>query len=100
MTTDNTFNYQQIYEDRLSETVKETLALPRSFFELSHDQRLFVEELVDEGGRLATETVLDPEVLKDTAALAAEMGQQLYHFANMIQNHAHDVAPLDMDDEV
>jgi hypothetical protein len=100
MTTDNTFNYQYIYESRVSETLKQTLMLPRGFFDLSSDQRLLVEELVDEGARLATESVLDPEILKDTADLAAEMGQQLYHFANMIQNHTHEVAPLDLDEEI
>jgi imidazolonepropionase-like amidohydrolase len=100
MTDTNNFNYQQIYEDKLSDTIKTSLELPRGFFELSHHHRMLIEELIDEGARMATETVLDPEILQDTAALAAEMGTQLYHFANMIRNHGHDVAPLDMDDEV
>lgn len=98
--TENTFNYQHIYEEKLTETLKETLEMPRGFFDLSADQRLLVEELVDEGARLATELVLDPEILRETASLAAEMGEQLYQFANMIQGHTHDIAPLDLDDEV
>jgi len=30
---------------------------------------------------------LDTEVLEETAALAGEMGTQLYNFANMISGH-------------
>jgi len=37
--------------------------------------------------------VLDPEVLQETAALAGEMGAQLYNFANMIQSQT------DLDDD-
>jgi hypothetical protein len=54
---------------------------------------MMVEELADYGARAATEQVLNPEVLKDTAALAAEMGAQLYNFANMIQSQT------DLDDD-
>jgi hypothetical protein len=81
----NNFNYQRIYEEELSDNLKTSLELPDRFYELSHQQRMMVEELVDHGARIATEEMLDPEVLKETAALAAEMGSQLYHFANMIQ---------------
>lgn len=94
-TTKETINYQQIYEDELSESVKTSLELPRGFYELSHHQRMMVEELVDLGARVATELVLDPEVLRDTASLAAEMGTQLYQFANMVQGHVHDVSPIE-----
>ena len=80
------FNYQQIYEEELSEHIKRSLELPSRFYELSHQQRMMVEELVDFGAREAIVQVLDPEVLQETAALAAEMGAQLYNFANMIQS--------------
>ena len=55
------------------------------FFELSHQQRMLVEELVDIGYRRALEDALNPELLADTAALAGDMGTQLYNFANMLQ---------------
>jgi hypothetical protein len=80
------FNYQQIYEDELSDHIKTSMELPGRFYELSHQQRMMVEELVDLGARQATEEMLNPEVLHETAALAAEMGAQLYNFANMIQS--------------
>ena len=44
-----------------------------------------MEELIDCGYRRAIEDALDPEVLGETAALAGEMGTQLYHFANLVQ---------------
>jgi len=90
----NIFNYQQIYEEELSEHVKASLELPRGFYELSHQQRMMVEELVDFGAQKATDEVLNPDVLEETAALAAEMGAQLYQFANMVNGHVQDVAPL------
>ena len=77
-------NYQQIYEDELNDNVKTSLELPRGFFELSHQKRMMVEELIDLGYQRAVDDVLDPEVLNDTAALSAEMGTQLYNFANML----------------
>ena len=77
-------NYQQIYEDELTDTIKESLELPRGFYELPHQKRMLVEEMIDAGYQRAVEDVLDPEVLNDTAALAAEMGTQLYNFANLI----------------
>ena len=39
---------------------------------------------------------LDPDVLNDTAALAAEMGTQLYNFANVIGEY---LTNLDEDDD-
>ena len=80
----NTINYQQIYEEELSHTIRESLERPTRFYELSHPDRLQVEELVDIGYRRAIEDALDPEVLDDTAAMAAEMGSQLYTFANLL----------------
>lgn len=82
----NNINYQQIYEEELSESIKSSLELPGRFFELSHQHRLMAEELIDIGFRRALEDALDPEVLGDTAALAGEMGAQLYQFANLVNS--------------
>ena len=78
-------NYQQIYEEEISDNIKTSLEMTDRFFELSHQQRMLVEELVDIGYRRALEDALNPEVLADTAALAGDMGTQLYNFANMLQ---------------
>ena len=77
-------NYQQIYEDELPDTVKDALELPRGFYELKDQTQQMVEKMIDAGYSRAVEDALDQEVLNDTAALAAEMGTQLYHFANVI----------------
>jgi|TARA_R110000824_G_scaffold17192_2_gene70164 hypothetical protein len=80
----NTINYQQIYEEELSHVIRESLERPARFYELSHQDRMMVEELVDIGYRHAVEDALDPEVLSETAAMAGEMGTQLYNFANLL----------------
>jgi len=80
-------NYQQIYEEHLTVQLKESLEFPDRFFDLSENQRRLVEELVDHGHTAAIEEALDTEVLEETAALAGEMGTQLYNFANMISGH-------------
>jgi hypothetical protein len=85
MTTDD--NYKRIYEDEMSNTIKDSLEMPRFFSELSHQMRMFVGELVDQGARQATEAVLDPEIMTETAELAADMGSQLYQFANMLRSY-------------
>jgi len=85
--TANTINYQQIYEEELSESTKTSVEKPFRFFELSHQDRTLVEELVDLGYRRALSDALHPEVLQDTAALAGEMGTQLYNFANLLKNY-------------
>tara|TARA_B100000029_G_C16967932_1_gene738831 strand:+ start:161 stop:442 length:282 start_codon:yes stop_codon:yes gene_type:complete len=90
-----TINYQKIYEDEVSSTIKESLEMPRGFYELSHHMRMLVEEVADHAARQTTEAVLDPEILRETAELAADMGTQLYQFANMIKGQVGDVAPLD-----
>tara|TARA_Y100000592_G_scaffold98673_1_gene172385 strand:- start:2281 stop:2574 length:294 start_codon:yes stop_codon:yes gene_type:complete len=90
MTANSNLNYQQIYEEQLSDTLKESLEKSSRFFELSHQDRMLVEELVDIGYRMALQEALDPEVLQDTAALAGEMGTQLYNFANLIQAYLND----------
>ena len=81
----NTINYQSIYDNEISTHLKESLEKSDRFFELSHQDRMLVEELVDIGYRRALEDALNPEVLADTASLAGEMGTQLYNFANMLQ---------------
>jgi len=88
-------NYQQIYEEDLSGNLKESLEMPQRFFELSHQDRLLVEELVDIGYQQAIDDALDPEALGETAALCAEMGTQLYNFANVL--HAY-INPQILDD--
>ena len=79
-----TINYQQIYEEEITPTLRESLNRADRFYDLSNEDRLLVEELVDAGYWRAVEDALDPEVLAETAALSAEMGTQLYNFANMI----------------
>ena len=81
----NKINYQQIYEEEPSHTIRESLERPDRFFELSNQERMYVEELVDIGYNRALEEMLDPIVLADTASLAGEMGNQLFNFANMLQ---------------
>lgn len=85
--TITTINYQQIYEQEVSETIKTSLEYSGRFYDLSNQHRMLIEELVDIGYRRAIEEVLSPEVLGDTAALAGEMGTQLYNFANMIHTY-------------
>jgi hypothetical protein len=85
-----TINYQQIYETEITGFIRSSLELPDRFYELSHQHRLLIEELIDVGYRRAVEDALNPEVLADTAALAAEMGTQLYNFANMMQAYLHE----------
>ena len=79
-----TINYQQIYEEEITPTLRESLNRADRFYDLSNEDRLLVEELVDAGYRRAVEDALDPEGMAETAALSAEMGTQLYNFANMI----------------
>tara|TARA_R100000005_G_C4943293_1_gene166892 strand:- start:514 stop:795 length:282 start_codon:yes stop_codon:yes gene_type:complete len=85
MTTN--INYQQIYEDELSETIKSSLELPRGFYELSHQNRMLIEELIDTGYQRAIEDALDPEVLEETASLTVEMAGQLNGFASLLRSY-------------
>lgn len=80
-------NYQQIYEEELDPNIKSSLEMSDRFFELSHQQRMMIEDLIEIGYRQAIEDALDPEVLADTAALAGDMGSQLYNFANLINSY-------------
>tara|TARA_R110000824_G_scaffold35910_1_gene112061 strand:+ start:449 stop:736 length:288 start_codon:yes stop_codon:yes gene_type:complete len=87
---DKKINYQQIYEDELSHTIRESLELPDRFYEISHQNRMMVEELIDIGYRRALEDALDPDLLAATSELASEMAAQLYNFANMLGEHLAD----------
>lgn len=82
-----TLNYQQIYEEEISDNIRQSLELPDRFYELSHQHRMLIEELVDTGYRQAVEEVLDPEIMAETIALSAELGGQLYNFANMLSSY-------------
>ena len=88
----NDINYQQIYEEIITSSLKESLEWSERFYELSNHHRLIVEELIDAGFRQALEDALDPELLEATAELAGEMGSQLYNFANMLGAHLADQA--------
>ena len=96
--TKKMINYQQIYEDELSQTVKETLSLPRGFYELTHENRVLIEEMVYRGYQRAIDDALDHEVLTETAALCAEMGTQLYNFANVLGDYI-DTGAADKNDD-
>jgi len=85
--TKSTINYQQIYEEELSEATKASLELPGRFYELSHQNRMMVEELVDTGYQRALDDALDPDVLNETMTLSAELGAQLYNFANLLATY-------------
>lgn len=83
----NNINYQSIYENEVSSNLLESLERPSRFYELSSQDRMLVEELIDAGYRRAIEEALDTEVLSETADLAGEMGTQLYNFANLLQSY-------------
>ncbi len=88
-------NYQRIYEDEISFSVKDSLELSHRYFELSPQQRTLVDDLIDIGYKSAIEDALDPEVLEETAALAGDMGTQLYNLANVLQTYVQQTATTD-----
>jgi hypothetical protein len=94
MTTTN-INYQQIYEEEITSFVRDSIELPDRFFEMSHQHRMLVEELVDAGYRRAIDDALNSEVLEEVAAMAGEMGTQLYGFANLVQSYLSHQKPSD-----
>jgi hypothetical protein len=94
----NTINYQEIYEDELTPGLTQNLKHKDRFFDLSNHERRFVEELVDLGYQRAVTDLLDVNVLEDTAALAGEMGTQLYNFANMLQAYLSEAKQNNEDD--
>jgi len=91
----NKINYQQAYEEDINENIKTHLKLSDRFFDLTDQQRRLVEDLIDVGYKRAIEDALDPEILADTSALAADMGTQLYNFANLINSYL----PSDNDED-
>ena len=48
-----TINYQQIYETEITDFIRSSLELPDRFYELSHQHRMLIEELIDVGYRRA-----------------------------------------------
>tara|TARA_B100000287_G_scaffold367277_1_gene362940 strand:+ start:169 stop:453 length:285 start_codon:yes stop_codon:yes gene_type:complete len=79
-------NYQQIYEEEVSDSVKTSLEKTGRFFELSSQERLLVEDLVDAGYQRAIEDNLDTDILTETIAVADEMATQLSQFADMLKS--------------
>tara|TARA_B100000131_G_C17674730_1_gene433905 strand:- start:42 stop:326 length:285 start_codon:yes stop_codon:yes gene_type:complete len=79
-------NYQQIYEEEVSDSVKTSLEKTGRFFELSSQERLLVEDLVDAGYQRAIEDNLDMDILTETIAVADEMATQLSQFADMLKS--------------
>tara|TARA_R100001443_G_scaffold90220_3_gene96702 strand:+ start:2635 stop:2925 length:291 start_codon:yes stop_codon:yes gene_type:complete len=88
-------NYQRIYEEALTVGIKESLELPERFYELPHQTRMLVEELVDFGYHLAVEDALDTEVLSETSALASEMSTQLKGLQNVVDSYLSKINPGD-----
>ncbi len=80
-----TINYQRIYEEEVTYTTLDSLEMPRGFFELSHQQRMLIEQLVDIGYQQALSDALDPGILDDTADLSIEMANQLSSFSDMLR---------------
>lgn len=80
-----TINYQRIYEEEVTSTTLDSLEMPRGFFELSHQQRMLIEQLVDIGYQQALSDALDPGILDDTADLSIEMANQLSSFSDMLR---------------
>lgn len=83
--TANTINYQRIFEEELDTTVRDSLEMGNRFFDLTDNQRRFVEGLVDIGYQQALSDALDPAVLDDTADLSLEMASQLSSFSGMLR---------------
>ena len=88
-------NYQRIYEEAVSDSLKQSLELPSRFYELPNQTRLLVEELVDFGYQIAVEDALDSEVLAETSDLAGEMSSQLKGLQNVLQGYLSKINPGD-----
>ena len=80
-------NYQLILEEEVNHLVRENAGFGERFYELSNENRLFLEAVIDSAYGQAISDALNTEVLNDTAELSAEMGTQLYNFANMLQTY-------------
>ena len=83
----NTINYQQIYEDEVSDSIKDSLEKPSRFHDLSSHERMLVEELIDIGYQRAVEDALDPTVLEEMSELSIEMGAQLTSLAEVLKSY-------------
>ena len=88
-------NYQRIYEEALSPSIRQSLELPDRFYELPHQSRMMVEELVDFGYNLAVEDALDTEVLSETSILAGEMSAQLRGLQTVVDSYLSKINPDD-----
>jgi len=88
-------NYQRIYEDVISSTLKETAGVSARFYELPDSMRYLVEELMDVGHASAIEDALDSEVLLETSDLAGEMSNQLKGFQTVIDSYLSKINPGD-----
>jgi hypothetical protein len=80
-------NYQQIYEDDITHSLRERLSWGDRFYELEHDQRLMIEELLEAGYNRALEDALDPDLLSETAALTTEVASQLQGVSKLIASY-------------
>ena len=80
-------NYQQIYEDEVSDNIKDSLEKPSRFYDLSSQERMLIEELIDLGYQRAIEDALDPTILEETSELSMEMGAQLTTFAEVLRSY-------------
>ena len=92
--SDTSLNYQLIYEEIITQQAKDTMELPMIYSDLNQNLRRFLEEFADASAQQATDLVLDPEIMAETASLAAEMSTQLHQFASMLTAHTDDPASI------
>ena len=70
-------DYRQIYEDKVRETLKTSLEMPRFYADFSHQMKMFIEEVADAAVDEAHRQSLDPENLQDVAELIVDTSRQL-----------------------
>ena len=83
----NNINYQQIYEDEVNANIKDSLEKPSTFHDLSSQERMFIEDLIDIGYQRAIDDALDPTVLEEMSELSIEMGAQLTSLAEVLKSY-------------
>jgi len=83
--SNNTINYQQIYEDEVNQTTLDSLEWPTKWYDLSNQHKMIVEQLVTLGYNRAVEDALDPDVMTETAELSIDMAKQLESFSEMLR---------------
>ena len=83
----NNINYQQIYEDEVNANIKDSLEKPSRFHDLSSQERMFIEDLIDIGYQRAIDDALDPTVLEEMSELSIEMGAQLTSLAEVLKSY-------------